>query len=78
MDVALQVLKEKIFEEILVMDMNFHQCSITTHNYTTLYNIMKDTSDSDPSSTISTCQKECAKWREITCMKIHETLLDMT
>ena len=31
-DVVLQFIKEKIFEEILVAEMNFHQCSMTTHS----------------------------------------------
>ena len=78
MDVVLQVIKEKIFEEILIVDMNFHQCSINTHNYTAWYNIMKDPSDSDPSTIISMCLKECTKGKEITCMKVQDTLLDMT
>ena len=78
MDAALQIMKENIFAEILVADMNLHQCSITTHNYTVWNTMMKDTSDSDPFSIISRCQKECTKWKDIARMKIHGTLLNMT
>ena len=78
MDVALQEIEEKIFEEIPITCMKFHQFNITTHNFTVCYTITKDLSDSDPFSILSMCQKECAKWKEITCMKIHGTLLDMT
>ena len=33
MDVALQVIKEKVFEEILIADTHFHQCTMTTHRW---------------------------------------------
>ena len=41
------------------------------------YNIMKDLSDSDPFTITYRFQKECAKWKEITGMKINSTLLYM-
>ena len=48
MDVALQVIKEKIFEEISVADTNFHQCNMTIHNWMECYNITGDLDDDDP------------------------------
>ena len=75
-DATLQVRREKIFAEITVVDTHPHQCNITMHNYVVWYKIMIDPTDNDPVTIISMCQKECAKWKEITCVKIHGTLLD--
>ena len=47
-DVALQVIKEKIFEEIPFADTNFYQCSMTTHNWLECYNITGEPDDDDP------------------------------
>ena len=48
MDVALQVIKENIFEEILVVDTNFHQCSMTTHSWMQCYKLTGEPDDDDP------------------------------
>ena len=37
---------------------------------------MIDLTDSDPTTIIPMCQKGCAKWKEIACVKIHDTLLE--
>ena len=47
-DVALQVMKEKIFEEILVVVTNFHQCSTTIHHWMEYYNVIGEPDDDDP------------------------------
>ena len=60
------------------MDDDLHQSNITMHNYAAWYNIMTDPRDNELVAIISMCQKGCAKWKEITRVKIHGTLLDMT
>ena len=44
----LQVIKEKIFEEIPVADTNFHQSNMTIHNWIECYNITWEPDDDDP------------------------------
>ena len=46
-DDALPIMKEKIFEEILVATMNFHQCSTTVHHWMECYNIIGELDDDD-------------------------------
>ena len=46
-DVSLQIMKEKIFEEILVTATNFHQCSTTVHHCMECYNVMREMDDDD-------------------------------
>ena len=48
MDVVLKVIKGKIFEEISVADINFHQCNMTTHNRMQCYNLTGEPDDDDP------------------------------
>ena len=60
------------------MDTALQQYNITAHNYTVRYNITKDPRDSDPIAIKSMFQKECAKWKEIARVKIHDTLLERT
>ena len=40
-DVVLHKIKEKIFEEIPVAITNFHQCTMTIHNWMECYNITR-------------------------------------
>ena len=47
-NITLQIIKEKIFEEISVAAMNFHQCTMTVHNWMECYNIMGEPDDDDP------------------------------
>ena len=47
-DVSLQVIKENIFEEILVVDTDFHQCSMTIHNLMQFYNLTGEPDDDEP------------------------------
>ena len=46
-DVALQKMKEKIFEEILAVDTNFHQCNTIVHHWMECYNITRELDDDD-------------------------------
>ena len=45
---VLQVIKEEIFEEIVVVDTNFHQCNMTIQNWMECYNLMRELNDDDP------------------------------
>ena len=72
----LQVIKEKIFEEIPVAEIGLHQYSITRNNYAAWHKIMTDSTYSDPTSIESMCSNGCVKWKEITRVKIHGTLLE--
>ena len=47
-DATLQVIKDKIFEEIPVTDKNFHKCSMIIHNWIECYNIMGESDDDYP------------------------------
>ena len=46
-DVALQIMKEKIFEEIPVATTNYHQCSTTVHHWMESYNVTGELHDDD-------------------------------
>ena len=45
MDVALQMIKEKIFAKAPVEDANSHQCSVTIQQWMACYNIARDPDD---------------------------------
>ena len=47
-DVALDIMKENIFEEILVAAMNFHICSTIFHHWMECYNVTWELDDYDP------------------------------
>ena len=47
-NVALQIIKEMIFEEIPIVATNFHQCNMTVHNWMECYNITGELEDDDP------------------------------
>ena len=47
-DVSLQIMKEKIFEEIPVAATNFHQCNTTVHHSMECYNVTGEPDDDDP------------------------------
>ena len=46
--VALQLMKKKLFEEILVTTTKFHQCSTTIHHWIECYNVTGEPDDDDP------------------------------
>ena len=46
--VVVHIIKEKIFEQILVPGTNFHQCNMTIHNWMHCYNLMGELDDDDP------------------------------
>ena len=46
-DAALQIMKEKIFEEIPVATTNFHQCCTTVHHWMECYNVTREIDDDD-------------------------------
>ena len=72
------IIKEKIFEEIPVVNTNFHECHMTIHKWRESYSITGDLDDNDPLDIIYMCQKGYVKWKEFKCMEIHGTLFDMT
>ena len=47
-DVALQIMKDKIFEEIPIATTNFHQCNKTVHHWMERYNVIGEPNDDDP------------------------------
>ena len=47
-DAALQIMKEKIFEEIPVATTNFHQCNTMVHRWMECYNVTGEPDDDDP------------------------------
>ena len=47
-DVALQIMKENIFEEITVTTTNYHQCSTPVHHWMECYNIIGEPDDDEP------------------------------
>ena len=47
-NVALQVMKTKIFEEIHVATTNVHQSSVTIHHWMKCYNVMGEPDDDEP------------------------------
>ena len=49
MDVVLQMIKDKIFAEILVEEENSHQCSMTIQQWMAIYNLAGDPDD-DPTN----------------------------
>ena len=77
-DVALQVIKENIFEEIPVADTNFHQCNMNMHIWMECHNIMGDLYYSERVDILCIFHKEWEQWKEFACVKIHITLLDTT
>ena len=46
-DVALQIMKENILEEILLVATNYHQCSMQVHHWMECYNITGEPDDDD-------------------------------
>ena len=44
---ALEIMKENIFDKILVTTTNFHQCSMTIHHWMECYNVTGEPDDND-------------------------------
>ena len=44
----LYIIKDIMFEEILVVDMHCHQCPMTTHSWMDCYNITGEPDEDDP------------------------------
>ena len=47
-NVAMQIMKEIMFEEIPVAATNFHQCKVTIHHWMECYNVTGEPDEEDP------------------------------
>ena len=62
-DVELQIMREKIFEEIPTVSTNFHQCSTTIQHWMECYNITGEPDDEDLLDIKIPKSEVCTQWK---------------